>query len=167
MAIMKCTCTILFCLDRHINLFFFSFFFPGRLAGNPICKNSPTSKILVKHCGLGGQEADKNFTNSKTICPVQACPVDDFFEYVPASPVPCFCASPLRIGYRLKSPSFSFFPPYITSFILYVTQSLNLDLYQLSIDSYAWEEGPRLRMYLKLFPMANNAHSSVIEGTYF
>lgn len=83
--------------------------------------------------------------------------MDSSYEYVPASLVPCFCAAPVRIGYRLKSPSFSYFPPYITQFELYLIQSLNLDLHQLSIDSYAWEAGPRLRMYLKLFPKFNSS----------
>jgi len=96
-------------------------------------------------------------------CPVQACPIDNFFEYVPASPLPCFCASPLKVGYRLKSPSFSYFDPYVLPFELYVTSSLNLNPYQLAIDSYFWEEGPRLRMHLNLFPPANNMHSNTFN----
>ncbi|KAJ6403464.1 hypothetical protein OIU84_015381 [Salix udensis] len=81
----------------------------------------------------------------------------------PASPLPCFCASPLRIGYRLKSPSFSYFDPYVFSFESYVTSALKLNRYQLSIDSYFWEQGPRLRMHLKIFPPANNMHSSTFN----
>ncbi|XP_057754692.1 probable LRR receptor-like serine/threonine-protein kinase At1g06840 [Arachis stenosperma] len=127
-----------------------------RLGGNPICKSSQTSGILAKQCGFEGEEEDNYLTNSTTTCPPQACSVNDFFEYVPDSPIPCFCASPLRIGYRLKSPSFSFFPPYKASFRSYVTHALNLDFYQLSVDSYSWEEeDTRLRMYLKLFPEAS------------
>lgn len=83
--------------------------------------------------------------------------MDNFFEYVPASPEPCFCAAPLRIGYRLKSPSFTYFPPYVYPFEEYLTNTLNLELYQLSIDSFAWEKGPRLKMYLKLFPTLNRS----------
>ncbi|XP_072070884.1 probable LRR receptor-like serine/threonine-protein kinase At1g06840 isoform X2 [Arachis hypogaea] len=131
-----------------------------RLGGNPICKSSQTSGILAKQCGFEGEEEDNHLTNSTTTCPPQACSVNDFFEYVPDSPIPCFCASPLRIGYRLKSPSFSFFPPYKASFRSYVTHALNLDFYQLSIDSYSWEEEEtRLRMYLKLFPEASYSHN--------
>ncbi|XP_023518059.1 probable LRR receptor-like serine/threonine-protein kinase At1g06840 [Cucurbita pepo subsp. pepo] len=85
-------------------------------------------------------------------CPVRGCPTDVFFEYVPDAPDPCFCAAPLGIGYRLKSPSFSYFPPYKYSFQEYVTKELTLDKYQLSIDSYDWE-GSRMRMYLKIFPL--------------
>jgi len=54
------------------------------------------------------------------------------------------------IGYRLKSPSFSYFAPYFATFALYITDSLNLEHYQLSIS--AWEDGNRITMYLKLFP---------------
>ncbi|GAV88039.1 LRR_1 domain-containing protein/Pkinase_Tyr domain-containing protein/LRRNT_2 domain-containing protein [Cephalotus follicularis] len=133
-----------------------------RLGGNPICNNANIPNI-GQFCGsAGGNENATNSTNTSMTCPVQACPVNSFFEYVPASPAPCFCASPIRIGYRLKSPSFSYFPPYIYSFEIYVTSTLNLDLYQLSIASYAWEKGPRLRMYLKLFP-AFDGYSSTFN----
>lgn len=109
----------------------------------------------------GGHGAYEGSTNSTVICPIQACPVDNYFEYVPESPVPCFCASPLRIGYRLKSPSFSYFSQYSYQFQMYLTSSLNLNVYQLSMGSCVWEEGPRLRMYIKLFP----ANSSVFNAS--
>lgn len=96
-------------------------------------------------------------------CPSQACPIDNFYEYVPSSPVPCFCASPIIVEYRLKSPSFSYFPPYIQKFEIYFTRSLDLSLYQLSIDSFFWQEGSRLRMHLKLFPMFINPHSNTFN----
>ncbi|XP_011018958.1 PREDICTED: probable LRR receptor-like serine/threonine-protein kinase At1g06840 isoform X2 [Populus euphratica] len=132
-----------------------------RLGGNPICESANTANI-TQFCGsedVGDRNAERS-RKSMMACPVQACPTDNFFEYVPASPLPCFCASPLKVGYRLKSPSFSYFDPYVLPFELYVTSSLDLNPYQLAIDSYFWEEGPRLRMYLKLFPPANNMHSS-------
>ncbi|XP_022156205.1 probable LRR receptor-like serine/threonine-protein kinase At1g06840 isoform X2 [Momordica charantia] len=120
-----------------------------RLEGNPICKNLSgkksnqfcASKIVEDgmHRGLGNET-----------CPVKGCPTDSFFEYVPDSPS-CFCASPLGIGYRLKSPSFSYLPPYVFSFQAYLTREISLDKHQLLIDSYDWE-GSRLRMYLKIFP---------------
>ncbi|KAK9265342.1 hypothetical protein L1049_001667 [Liquidambar formosana] len=127
-----------------------------RLQSNPICNNTSIRNI-GQFCGseAEGDGMPEHIKNSTMICPIQACPVDNFFEYAPASPVPCFCALPLRIGYRLKSPSFSYFPPYVYPFEMYLTTSLGLDLHQLSIDSFVWEEGPRLRMYLKLFPVFN------------
>nr|XP_027188753.1 probable LRR receptor-like serine/threonine-protein kinase At1g06840 isoform X2 [Cicer arietinum] len=133
-----------------------------RLSGNPVCKNSNIQRI-GQYCALERDELDEEFANSTTVCHKQSCPVDNFFEYAPKSPIPCFCAAPLRIGYRLKSPSFSYFPPYITHFETYITDSLNLSFYQLSIDSYDWEEGPRLRIYLKLFPSYNDSHSNTFN----
>ena len=115
---------------------------------------------IVQYCGPEGEEGAKDSTKSKIVCLPQSCPFDSFYEYVPSSPVPCFCAAPLKIGYRLKSPSFSYFLPYVAPFESYITDSLKLYLYQLSIDSSAWQEGPRLRMYLKIFPpyIPNGSH---------
>ncbi|CAK9319783.1 unnamed protein product [Citrullus colocynthis] len=123
-----------------------------RLGGNPICQNLSgqnsdqfcTSKMVVDGLHTSSR-------NSSKTCPVSSCPTDSFFELVPDTPDPCFCASPLGIGYRLKSPSFSYFPPYMHLFEVYLTKELGLNKHQLLIDSYDWE-GARLRMYLKLFP---------------
>lgn len=117
---------------------------------------------IGQFCGTGNGANDEHvraLTNLNDTCPIGACPTDNNYEYVPASPTPCFCASPLRIGYRLKSPSFSYITPFIDEFEFYVTHALHLEPYQLFIDSCFWEEGPRLRMYLKLFPMVGNNHT--------
>ncbi|KAK2981863.1 hypothetical protein RJ640_010380, partial [Escallonia rubra] len=137
-----------------------------RLEENPICSNTNLQNI-DQFCGpeAGGDDTPDNSINSTSVCPIPACPVGNYFEYVPTSPVPCFCASPLRIGYRLKSPSFSYFPPYIYQFEMYLTSSLYLELYQLYIDSYVWEKGPRLRMDLKLFPKAGVDHSNTFNAS--
>ncbi|KAL5738929.1 hypothetical protein ACOSQ2_028109 [Xanthoceras sorbifolium] len=134
-----------------------------RLGGNPVCTNANIPNA-GRFCGSDA-ERDWIPANSTSNCPIAACPIDNFFEYVQSSPVPCFCASPLRIGYRLKSPSFSYFPPYIYPLEEHLTRTLNLDLYQLSIDSFVWEKGPRLRMYLKLFPTANDAHLNTFNAS--
>ncbi|KAM7467887.1 hypothetical protein LguiB_015449 [Lonicera macranthoides] len=136
-----------------------------RLQGNPICSNV-NIRNADHFCRPEVGEDEDTFVyskNSTMTCPIQACPFDNYFEYVPASPLPCFCASPLRIGYRLKSPSFSYFAPYLYPFEMYLTSALHLDTYQLSIDSLVWEKGPRLRMYLKLFPMAAVNHSNTFN----
>ena len=133
----------------HLNLI--NFLSTFRLHGNLICTNSNTPNILP-FCRSGSGQED-NFeisTNSPFTCQNQSCPTDNFYEYDPSSPT-CFCAVPLLIGYRLKSPSFSYFNPYEPPFERYVTKTLNLELYQLYIDSIFWE-GLRLRMYIKLFP---------------
>jgi serine/threonine protein kinase len=133
-----------------------------RLQGNPICRNAN-----IRFCVPEDRNDEDEFlysrNSSRMSCPIQACPVDNYYEYVPESPLPCFCASPLRVGYRLKSPSFSYFPPYMNPFEIYVTSALQLDTYQLSIHSLFWEKGPRLRMYLKIFPAASANHSNTFN----
>ncbi|TQD95734.1 hypothetical protein C1H46_018678 [Malus baccata] len=136
------------------------------LEGNPVCKNASVPNIgQFCRSEAGGDEISENSINStqpKT-CPSEACPTDYFYEYVPFSPVPCFCASPLRVEYRLKSPSFSYFGPHKHNFEIYLTGVLNLSLYQLSIDSFVWQEGPRLLMHMKFFPMFINPHLNLFN----
>ncbi|KAK4377420.1 hypothetical protein RND71_003716 [Anisodus tanguticus] len=124
-----------------------------RLQGNPVCSKENVGNIM-KFCGFeaGAENKTRNSTNVNGACPINACPKDNYYEYVPTSPVPCSCASPLRVGWRLKSPSFSYFDPYVHQFEQYMTHDLHLDFYQMLIESSSWEEGPRLRMQLKLFP---------------
>ncbi|KAI3407903.1 uncharacterized protein J3R85_020653 [Psidium guajava] len=126
-----------------------------RLGGNPVCSKQNITNISQFCANKGEDDGTPSNSANSTSCPPQSCPTDNFFEYVPAAPVQCFCAAPLRIVYRLKSPSFSYFPPYEDPFEMYLTRSLNMELYQLHIDSYAWEKGPRMRMHLKLFPVVN------------
>ncbi|XP_077245387.1 putative LRR receptor-like serine/threonine-protein kinase At1g06840 [Tasmannia lanceolata] len=132
-----------------------------RLQGNPVCMNA--NQNIVQFCGSEnrGDDTPRNSTKSPIGCPHFTCPTENFFEYVPGSPVPCFCAAPLRVGYRLKSPGFLAFPPYVEHFEVYLTSGLELDFHQLSIDSCIWEEGPRLRMYLKIFPLFNNQSGNI------
>ncbi|XP_050287907.1 probable LRR receptor-like serine/threonine-protein kinase At1g06840 isoform X4 [Quercus robur] len=119
------------------------------LKGNPLCWNSNLSRFCES------ETEDKNYsqnsTNTTSVCPAQACPTP--YEYSPTSPIACFCALPLFVGYRLKSPGFSDFRPYRYEFEVFLTSRLELSLYQLYIDSFTWEEGPRLGMHLKFFPV--------------
>ncbi|XP_022966155.1 probable LRR receptor-like serine/threonine-protein kinase At1g06840 isoform X1 [Cucurbita maxima] len=138
-----------------------------RLEGNPFCLNFRGQNSML-FCASKTVD-DGLFRSSSTFnksCPVRGCPTDVFFEYVPDAPDPCFCAAPLGIGYRLKSPSFSYFPPYIYSFQEYVTKELTLDKYQLSIDSYDWE-GSRMRMYLKIFPLFDSGSHLLNDSEVF
>ncbi|XP_074311941.1 putative LRR receptor-like serine/threonine-protein kinase At1g06840 isoform X2 [Silene latifolia] len=130
-----------------------------RLQGNPLCNNAKIRKIRHFCDSNGGGNWTNDGSTYPVDCPATACPLDQYYELIPQAPT-CFCAVPIRIGYRLKSPSFTYFPPYISDFESYVTSALNMELYQIFIDSYAWEEGPRLRMDLKIFPNTfNNSHS--------
>ncbi|KAG7628376.1 Protein kinase-like domain superfamily [Arabidopsis thaliana x Arabidopsis arenosa] len=72
---------------------------------------------------------------------------------VKVSPGICLCTAPLSIDYRLKSPSFFFFTPYIErQFREYITSSLQLETHQLAIDRLVDENRLRPRIYLKLVP---------------
>lgn len=134
-----------------------------RLQGNPVCKNAN----LFRFCGSqsGGDDTPGDSTKSIKDCHPQSCPTDSSYEYDPESPEQCFCAAPIRVGYRLKSPSFSNFLPYQSSFKVFLTSELKLNLSQLSIDSFIWESGPRLRMYLKFFPLYDN-HSGTVATKF-
>ncbi|KAM2613972.1 hypothetical protein TB2_028642 [Malus domestica] len=126
------------------------------LRGNPVCSNGN----LVNFCGTESDDENDSHisTNSTANCPNQACP--PAFEYIP---VACFCAAPLIVDIRLKSPGFTDFRPYESTFEQYLTSGIKLDLDQLVITSFVWENGPRLRLSLKLFPVyvdnANNSHT--------
>ncbi|XP_031497054.1 probable LRR receptor-like serine/threonine-protein kinase At1g06840 [Nymphaea colorata] len=132
-----------------------------RLQGNPLCSSANQLKV-TQFCGPqpdDNMESSGGTSNSTNVCLVQSCPAQ-FYEYVPSSLVTCFCAAPIKVGYRLKSPGISVFPPYVSIFRIYLTSSLDLDLDQLNVYSFIWEEGPRLKMYLKLFPMIKDSHSN-------
>ncbi|KAF5470311.1 hypothetical protein F2P56_010832 [Juglans regia] len=121
------------------------------LQGNPLCSKTN----LVQFCGFesGNKINSESSTNTTSVCQPQRCPPP--YENSPTSPEPCFCAAPLLVGYRLKSPGFSNFLPYRYRFEEFLTSALKLFNFQLYIDSFAWEEGPRLGMHFKLFPVYN------------
>ncbi|KAE8009564.1 hypothetical protein FH972_005995 [Carpinus fangiana] len=130
------------------------------LQGNPLCSNTNLDQL----CGSKREDENNSqgSTNTTSNCQYQGCPPP--YEHNPTSPVPCFCAAPLFIGYRLKSPGFIDFRPYRNEFEQFLTSTLELFLYQLHIDSFAWEKGPRLRMYLKIFP-AYDENSHIFNGS--
>ncbi|GAB4850584.1 hypothetical protein Ancab_029893 [Ancistrocladus abbreviatus] len=116
-------------------------------------KLNATERLILEDDGNS-----QDMLNSTALC-LQACPPP--YEKSPASPE-CFCVAPLLVGYRLKSPGFSDFRPYRNEFQEYLSSGLDLYLNQLDIDSFVWQEGPWLKMHLKLFPVfnvhANNSH---------
>ncbi|CAL5335322.1 unnamed protein product [Camellia sinensis] len=128
------------------------------LQGNPVCDRANQLNI-TPFCGPENEEgATDSLSHANNSCQPQSCPLSDHFEYVPASPLNCFCAAPFGVGLLLRSPSISDFPPYRLPFEVYMTSNLGLELYQLSIDSILWQNGPRLRMYLKIFPQVNDSN---------
>ncbi|WZZ56705.1 hypothetical protein YC2023_056812 [Brassica napus] len=126
------------------------------LQGNPLCSNGN----LLQLCGSPTeQDSNQGPTRPNTTCSI--CPPP--YELSPEPLRECFCAAPLLVGYRLKSPGFSDFVPYVSEFQQYITSGLSLDLHQLRLDSFRWQKGPRLRMYLKFFPVyGSNPNNSFI-----
>ncbi|XP_047054642.1 probable LRR receptor-like serine/threonine-protein kinase At1g06840 [Lolium rigidum] len=120
------------------------------LSGNPIC-TSPNQLNISQYCGSpspvvpGGGSLDNS-----TLC--SPCSTDLPFESILKSPNPCSCGIPLYVDYRLKSPGFWDFIPYEAQFQQYLSSGLFLSSYQLEVAIFEWEEGPRLKMKLKLFP---------------
>ncbi|KAG8661166.1 hypothetical protein MANES_02G217800v8 [Manihot esculenta] len=130
------------------------------LQGNPVCSTSN----LVQFCGSQNDNVDnQGSANTTEDCPLQACP----YTYSPTSPVRCFCAAPLTVGYRLKSPGFYDFLEYKELFEVYLTTGLNLEVYQLYLENVQWEDGHRLEMQLQLFPLydASNKSSHVFNAS--
>ena len=89
-------------------------------------------------------------TNANGFC--QSCPPP--YELS----LDCFCAAPLHVGYRLKSPGFSDFLPYKNEFEKYLTTGLSINISQLNF-TFQWVAGPRLRMNLTFFPLYVNQSS--------
>ncbi|TVU06801.1 hypothetical protein EJB05_46836 [Eragrostis curvula] len=119
------------------------------LSGNPVCTDQNQQNIS-QYCQTMAVVVPGGSTNNSTLC--QPCSTDLPYENIPMSPIPCLCAIPLYVDYRLKSPGFWDFVPYKFQFQQYLSSGLTLSSYQLEVSTFMWEEGPRLKMNLKLFP---------------
>jgi hypothetical protein len=126
-----------------------------RLQGNPLCSNA---NLVLQFCQF--ENNSQSSTNTTSVSFPTICPPP--YECSSTSAQQCVCAAPLFFGYRLKSPGFADFRPYRQTFEEYLTHDLYLSLNQLDLNSFAWEEGPRLRMYLKLFPVNYTFNSSEV-----
>jgi hypothetical protein len=123
-----------------------------RLDGNPLCSDN----TLNQFCKVEGARIETKGTsptNFSDSCPNQRCPPP--YEFY----VDCFCVAPLVIGYRLRSPGFSDFPPYFNAFEQYLTSNLKLQANQISY-TFEWQVGPRILMILKIFPEYVDKNSS-------
>uniref|UniRef100_A0A0E0G9E6 non-specific serine/threonine protein kinase n=1 Tax=Oryza nivara TaxID=4536 RepID=A0A0E0G9E6_ORYNI len=121
------------------------------LYGNPICENS-SETLIINLCRLQSINLEKSKQETSTAMVCGACPTEKNYEYNPSFSDQCFCAVPLGVGLRLKSPGVTDFHPYENAFKIDLTSLLQLFPYQLYIENYIWEVGPRLNMHLKLFP---------------
>ncbi|KAI5020511.1 hypothetical protein ZWY2020_045399 [Hordeum vulgare] len=120
------------------------------LSGNPLCQ-SQNQLNIAQYCQstpeviVGGGSVD-----NITLC--SPCATYLPLESILKAPNPCSCGVPLYVDYRLKSPGFWDFVPYEAQFQEYLSSGLFLNSYQLEVTTFMWEEGPRLKMKLKLFP---------------
>ncbi|KAI3749786.1 hypothetical protein L2E82_20402 [Cichorium intybus] len=128
------------------------------LQGNPACSNASMAQFCKSSTSVSHLQSIPS--NSTENCPPESCPNN--FEYAPGSPVRCFCAAPLLVGFRLKSPGFSYFEAYFYPFETYLTSGLGINHFQLDL-TYEWQKGPRLGMYLKLFPVYTVPGSNVFN----
>ncbi|GLU14827.1 hypothetical protein SLE2022_313740 [Rubroshorea leprosula] len=137
-----------------------------RLYGNPVCEGG-NALNTGQFCGpsYGDVEPSGSSSNSTDSCPPQSCPTSEGYAYLSGSPVRCFCALPLEVSIRLRSPSFADFRPYIDNYKGFMTTFLELDPYQLVINPYIWEQGPRLSMFLKFFPQPNENNISTFNSS--
>ncbi|CAI0408216.1 unnamed protein product, partial [Linum tenue] len=137
-----------------------------RLQGNPVCTSTDSLTNLIQFCGTPTTDAESPKISNGSVeggCKPQSCPGSGGYEYFPAATLPCFCAAPFGVGLRLRSPSISDFRPYRDYFNNYMTGNLSIESYQLLVDSFQWEEGPRLRLQLKLFPPQNETDFNLSE----
>uniref|UniRef100_A0A0E0JTX2 non-specific serine/threonine protein kinase n=1 Tax=Oryza punctata TaxID=4537 RepID=A0A0E0JTX2_ORYPU len=119
------------------------------LSGNPIC-TSPNQLNITQYCQSVPVIVPEGSASNATVC--SPCSTDLPYENILMSPIRCICAIPLYVDYRLKSPGFWDFVPYEGQFQQYLSSGLSLSSYQLEVSNFMWEEGPRLKMNLKLFP---------------
>lgn len=126
-----------------------------RLQGNPVCRRENELNI-VTYCapedGSADAPANSTYLNNSS-CPYHC---SGPYEHVPDAPDQCYCAAPLGVGVLLRSPSIYDFRPYAGLFISYITSNLALEQYQLVVDSFIWQIGPRLKMFLKFYPLIGN-----------
>ncbi|KAL3326337.1 hypothetical protein AABB24_037158 [Solanum stoloniferum] len=121
------------------------------LYGNPVCGNANECQITQFCKSKDGDEEYGVFNNSIPSCAAQQ-PCNSYSEHVPTLVDGCFCVAPFGVGFLLRSPSFSDFPPHYSDFEQWIKDGVNLNIYQIYIHSVAWQNGPRLRMFLKFFP---------------
>ncbi|CAN4109657.1 unnamed protein product [Withania somnifera] len=119
------------------------------LYGNPVCGYAKEHQI-IQFCKSKDEEYGR-LNNSIPSCANQQ-PCNNYFENVPTLVDGCFCAAPFGVGLRLRSPSISDFPPHYNDFEQWITDNVHLNFYQIYVHSVSWETGPRLRMFLKIFP---------------
>ncbi|KAL6520442.1 hypothetical protein OROHE_017030 [Orobanche hederae] len=133
----------------------------SRLLGNPLC----SSVTLAQFCGPNEENLSNSLNTTKfNDCSPQLCQPPNKYATTTLD-MPCFCAAPLYIGYRLKSPGFLDFLPYFDAFKEELSFGLGVNIDQLEVDSAIWQKGPRLKMHLKIFPTYINDSLQLVNDS--
>jgi serine/threonine protein kinase/Leucine-rich repeat (LRR) protein len=93
------------------------------------------------------------------ICIPNNDPVSFTYDSVVPLEIPpntCTSCRYITVGYRLKSPGFSVFDLYSQQFLAYLSTGLSLSQHQVVLQDYMWQQGPRLAMNIRLYPVGNN-----------
>ncbi|CAO2034677.1 unnamed protein product [Urochloa humidicola] len=117
------------------------------LYGNPVCATQ-SQLNTSRYCQSMPVVVPDGYSYEKPICARCSFP----YEMNPLSPIPCLCALPINVNYELTSPIFWDFHPYQVQFQNYLSSELSLSLNQLEVSAFTWSNGPRLMIYLKIFP---------------
>lgn len=139
------------------------------LYGNQgICNNSADSligRLCKPHKNLFLSESKVEDNNYSPTCDPLTCSQGE--EPIPSvfySQGLCRCAMPIIVGYRLKSPSFAFFAPFMQSYQDWIAHGILVSEGQVYVDSFTKEPGPRFATVLKIFPSSNGALRSFNES---
>jgi serine/threonine protein kinase len=104
-------------------------------------------------------DPNNNLTSQNPVCVPNFDPVGTpYDDRVPVEIPPDTCQTCrfITVGYRLKSPGFSVFDLYSQQFLAYLSSGLNLSHSQVVLQDYMWQQGPRLKMTIRLYPEGNH-----------
>ncbi|KAI5082092.1 hypothetical protein GOP47_0001835 [Adiantum capillus-veneris] len=129
------------------------------LHGNhAICRTNNTliHRLCKLHHDISLGESKETDNSYSPSCDPMTCSSGE--EPIPAvfySQGLCRCAMPIVVGYRLKSPSFAFFTPFIKGYEEWIARGLLVSPDQVHLNSFTKESGPRFSTILKIFPTVN------------
>ncbi|KAH7427029.1 hypothetical protein KP509_10G026700 [Ceratopteris richardii] len=129
-------------------------------ANHEIC--SADDQLIHRICKLHHDdyfsERRQSDSGYEPSCDPETCSTGE--EPVPAtfySQGLCRCAMAIVVGYRLKSPSFSFFTPFIKGYEEWIARGLLVSPDQVHLSSFSKELGPRFSTIVNIFPPVNGS----------
>lgn len=124
-----------------------------RLHGNvAICNDSALANYCRDSLNMFIPEGIKEEDTVATCQPSPCVPGEEVVPYLIIKKSICICAMPIAVGYRLKSPGFSFFMSYVTEYERWIAGSIRVAQGQVYVESFLKIPGPRFSTILKIFP---------------